>query len=143
MNVDLISIWLCTISSIPDDKKATKIDMFWVQFYMIFWIWAFLSESIEKIVTIDTKCKYWKSIAKIYFSFRQYVWLYCATFSLGCRGGEYGIVTPCTYISGVYHWLPSASKWQLGICMLTDYVSNYVNMFFFQNITKNYQIWPD
>ena len=78
-------------------KKQPNVDMFWVQFYVIFLIWAFLFESMEKIVNIDTKWKYWKSIAEIDSTFRQYVWLYCATISLGCWGGEQGIETPCIY----------------------------------------------
>ena len=36
-------------------KKQPKVDMFLVQFYVIFLIWAFLFESIKKIVNIDTK----------------------------------------------------------------------------------------
>ena len=59
------------------------------------WIWAFLFESIKKEVNIDTKLKKWKSITEIDFTFRQYVWLYCAAFSLGCGGGDEGIITPC------------------------------------------------
>ena len=42
--------------------------------------------------------KYWNSIAEIVCTFRQYVWLYCATFSLGCEGGGGSIVRPCTPI---------------------------------------------
>ena len=59
-------------------------NVLWVRFL---WILAFLFESIKKLANIDTEQKYWKSIAEIDFTFRQYVWLYCATFSLGC-GGE-------------------------------------------------------
>ena len=36
-------------------KKQPKVDMFLVQLYVIFLIWAFLFESIENIVNIDTK----------------------------------------------------------------------------------------
>ena len=98
MNVALISILtLYHIVHTGWQKKQPKVDMFWVQFYVIFLIWAFLFESIENIVNIDTKWKYWKSITEIDFTFRQYVWLYCATFSLGCGGGDEGIVTPCMY----------------------------------------------
>ena len=39
-------------------------------------------------------------------------------------------------ISGVYQLLLSSSKWQLHICMLTNYVSNYLSIFFFQILTK-------
>ena len=35
-------------------KKHPKVDMFLVQFYVIFLIWAVLLESINKIVNIDT-----------------------------------------------------------------------------------------
>ena len=50
-------------------------------------ILAFLFESIKKVVNIEIKWKYWKSIAENDFTFQRYVWLYCETFRLGCGGG--------------------------------------------------------
>ena len=58
-------------------------------------ILAFLFESIKKVVNIEIKWKYWKSIAENDFTFQRYVWLYCETFRLGCGGGDKGIATPC------------------------------------------------
>ena len=45
-------------------KKQPKVYMFLMQFYVIFFILAFLLDSIKKIVNIDTKLEYWKSIEK-------------------------------------------------------------------------------
>ena len=45
-----------------------------------------------------------KSFAENDFSFRQYVWLYCATFSLGCgRGGAKVLLHP-VYENCKYNW---------------------------------------
>ena len=56
MNVALISM-LTFVPYRPYRvlKKQPKVDMFLVQLYVIFLIWAFLFEIIEKIVNIDTK----------------------------------------------------------------------------------------
>ena len=101
----------------------------------MFWVWCllilgFLFESIEKVVNIEKKWKYRKSIAENDFTFRQYVLLYCVTFWLCCGGGCKGIATPCTFniliasleffpllISVIYNYL----AWNRVLCNLFNW----------------------